>query len=443
MSALDSTDRIAAIPSRWSAKRLDFVASIKARLGWRGLKAEEYVDEGYILLSTPNIKGANIDFRDVNYITKARYDESPEIMLSEGDVLVVKDGATLGIVSIVERLPAPATVNGSIAVVRPNEMCASRFLYYWLSSRSIQQRIEEVKGGMGVPHLFQSDLRRFPIAFPTPAEQREIADFLDEQTRRIDRLIALRRRQIELLYEQQAALIKRAVTRGLDPSVPMKETGLPLLGQIPAHWEIKHLKYIARFVQTGATPPSSDERFYVDDGIDWYGPGDFVSDIVLGHSSRRISLAAVDQGHARVYEPPVILIVGIGASVGKVGLSYERCFTNQQVNAIGLRDEYSATFFAYLLATYSESISANSNSSTPPIFTQTQTKNIIVPVPPQAEQLLIVEFIVEERKTTEALASVYVRQNELLTEYRTALIQECVTGQRLIEPKLQVVSEAA
>ena len=159
-------DWIDVLPPTWNAKRLGSLAKVKARLGWKGLKAEEYVDAGYIFLSTPNLKGDDIDFENVNFITKERYEESPEIMLREGDVLIVKDGATLGIVALVKSLPAPATVNGSAAVIRTNGECRSRFLFHWLSSRGIQQLIEKMKGGMGVPHLFQSDLRRFPVALP-------------------------------------------------------------------------------------------------------------------------------------------------------------------------------------------------------------------------------------------------------------------------------------
>ncbi len=233
-------------PPTWNAKRLGTVASVKARMGWKGLKAEEYVDEGYIFLATPNLKGHEIDFENVNYITKARYEESPEIMLREGDVLIVKDGATLGIVALVKNLPAPATVNGSTAVIRPTDECDSRFLCYWLRSRGVQQLIEKMKGGMGVPHLFQSDLRRFPVALPLIPDQRRIAAYLDEQTGKIDRLMDMRRRQIALLKEQRAALIQQAVTRNLNPNAPMKDSGLPWLGEIPAHWNLMPVKYTAR-----------------------------------------------------------------------------------------------------------------------------------------------------------------------------------------------------
>lgn len=95
-------DWVDTLPSTWKTKRLGMLASVKARLSWKGLKEEEYVDQGHIFPATPNLKGDDINFENVNYITQARYDESPKIMLRQGDVLMAKDGATLGITALVK-----------------------------------------------------------------------------------------------------------------------------------------------------------------------------------------------------------------------------------------------------------------------------------------------------------------------------------------------------
>src|SRR5436305_1316380 len=127
-------DWLGEVPSHWEVKRLDLLASVKGRLGWKALTADEYVPEGFIFLSTPNIKGErDIDFENVNYISSHRYYESPEIMLRKGDVLLAKDGSTLGITNVVRDLPNPATVNSSIAVVRPKPTLDSIFLFRWLT----------------------------------------------------------------------------------------------------------------------------------------------------------------------------------------------------------------------------------------------------------------------------------------------------------------------
>ncbi|EAU54045.1 restriction endonuclease subunit S [Mariprofundus ferrooxydans] len=204
------------VPAHWEISSLGFECSVKARLGWKGLKAEEYVDEGYIFLATPNIKGEKIDFENVNYITKARYDESPEIMLNEGDVLVTKDGSTTGTTNIVRELPSPATVNSSIAVLRSVGRIDSSYLYYFFVSTYVQNVIKRIQGGMGVPHLFQADLRKFNVLMPPFKEQKEIAAEIDMRLPKFDDLIAKAEYSILLMKERRTALISAAVTGKID-----------------------------------------------------------------------------------------------------------------------------------------------------------------------------------------------------------------------------------
>lgn len=207
---------IGEIPEHWKKTRLDFISRVKARLGWKGLKAEEYVDEGYIFLSTPNLKGRNIDFGNVNYITKERYLESPEIMLEVGDVLLAKDGSTLGITNVVRDLPNKATVNSSIAVLRPRESIDSVYFYYYLTSTYIQDTINQIKDGMGVPHLFQADIKKFPIILPPLDEQKEISQYLDEETELLESTVTMVKKQIQKLKEYRQSLIYEAVTGKID-----------------------------------------------------------------------------------------------------------------------------------------------------------------------------------------------------------------------------------
>jgi type I restriction enzyme S subunit len=121
------------------------------------IKASEYVDNSeYGFLSTPNIKSENINYSGAYFITKKRYEESPEIMLKKDDVLLVKDGSTLGIVNIVKSMPFHCTVNSSIAVLRimNDKLLNAEYLNYFLKSDYSQKIIELKKDGMGVPHYF-------------------------------------------------------------------------------------------------------------------------------------------------------------------------------------------------------------------------------------------------------------------------------------------------
>ena len=208
-------DWIGEIPAHWGVVKFKFSMSIKARLGWKGLKADEYVDMSeYGFLSTPNIKHKNIKYDDSYFITKERYEESPEIMLQEGDVLLVKDGSTLGISNIVHKMPFKCTVNSSIAVLRvfDEKSIGPSYLDLFLKSRTMQKLISRMKDGMGVPHLFQADIKNFSHLLPPLSEQAEIVDFVRSESNALDQAVEMQEKQVAQLKEYKTTLINSAVT---------------------------------------------------------------------------------------------------------------------------------------------------------------------------------------------------------------------------------------
>lgn len=207
------------IPEHWMITPVKHTASLKGRQGWKGLKAEEYVSErNFGFLSTPDIKYDKIDFTSINYITKERYVESPEIMLEIGDVLLVKDGSTLGITNIVSELPMPTTVNSSIAVLRVFDVnkLIPEYLLKLLSSDYIQTIISQFKAGQGVPHLFQKDIKNFEILIPPISEQKAIVRKINESNEIIGQTIKNLDIQIAKLKEYRQTLISEAVTGKID-----------------------------------------------------------------------------------------------------------------------------------------------------------------------------------------------------------------------------------
>ncbi|MBO5622392.1 MAG: restriction endonuclease subunit S, partial [Butyrivibrio sp.] len=149
---------------------------------------------------------------NINYINQERYDESPEIMLSKGDILLVKDGAGIGKCGIVEELPMASTTNGSLAVITTNERLVPKYLYYYFLSAIFQQYIDRIKDGMGVPHLFQSDLKEIEVVVPNKYEQNRIVEFLDQKVSIIDEKIEKIARMNEKMQEYKKSLIYEVVT---------------------------------------------------------------------------------------------------------------------------------------------------------------------------------------------------------------------------------------
>lgn len=204
---------IESVPYHWKSIKLKYCSYIRARLGWKGLKAEEYVDEGFPLLSAFNIVDDKIDFEhNINYINQSRYDESPEIKLSEGDILLVKDGAGIGKCGIVENLPTPSTTNGSLAVITTDKQVYSKYLYFYFLSSVFQRYIDRIKDGMGVPHLFQSDLKEIQIVIPSYEEQIYIVEQLEKKISVIEDYINTAEKTIEKLHLYRKSLIYEVIT---------------------------------------------------------------------------------------------------------------------------------------------------------------------------------------------------------------------------------------
>ena len=204
---------IGEIPKHWERIHFWKVNYIRGRLGWKGLKADEYQEVGYPFLSAFNIIKDQLDWSEVNYISKERYDESPEIKLSTGDILIVKDGAGIGKCARIDSLPkGEATVNSSLAVITPKHKVTYRFEYYFLLSAPFQYVIWFLKIGMGVPHLTQENMRDIMMVCPTIKEQEQIADYLDSKCVEIDDIISIKLSKIDSLKEYKKSIIYEYVT---------------------------------------------------------------------------------------------------------------------------------------------------------------------------------------------------------------------------------------
>jgi type I restriction enzyme S subunit len=165
------------LPEGWKSIVLKDHIYIAARIGWRGLKREEYTKEGPLFLAVKDIQeNGFIDFQNVtDHLSEYRYDESPEIQLKEEDIIITKDG-TIGKIGFAKDLPSKVTVNSSLLVVRPSSEILPRFLFFYFRSSNFQKIVRERITGSAVPHLFQKDIKKFRILVPPLAEQQRIVN---------------------------------------------------------------------------------------------------------------------------------------------------------------------------------------------------------------------------------------------------------------------------
>lgn len=164
--------------AEWRQECLGDHAQIRARIGWRGLSASEYVDSGPFLIAGKHIESGAVDWARCDHLTVDRYRESPEIALRIGDVIVSKDG-TIGRTARIDALPGPATLNGTMMLVRPSPSLDYRYLSHLLTGTVFRRLVDERVSGSSIPHLFQRDLVSLPISVPPLEEQRRIAEILD------------------------------------------------------------------------------------------------------------------------------------------------------------------------------------------------------------------------------------------------------------------------
>jgi len=190
-----SYERNDTLPEGWVEAKLDKLVYFAGRIGWKGLKADEYVAEGPMLLSVYNLNyGDYVDFSEVNRITDERYVESPEIMVQNDDILLTKDGAGIGKLGYVKNLKEKATINGSLLLIRADNSMLPKYLYYFLKGPYMQQVVRERITGSTTPHLFQRDIKNFVISIPPIEEQKEIVkvlDILSEEQEKIDNMTLL------------------------------------------------------------------------------------------------------------------------------------------------------------------------------------------------------------------------------------------------------------
>ncbi|MCP4350495.1 MAG: hypothetical protein GY795_33920 [Desulfobacterales bacterium] len=323
-------------------------------------------------------------------------------------------------------------------VLRAKQNVNNMFLYY-ITKSEIFMKVGEafMSGAAGqkrVPTDFISD---FPLVSPPLEEQIAIPNYLNRKMAEIDELITQKERLIEMYEEEKTAIINQAVTKGINPDVKLKDSGIDWLGEIPEGWEIKKLKYVTKDVITGKTPLSSEAEFYNGE-INWFAPGDLNTGIKLSDSKKKITDYAVEKSGMKIFPKHTILLVGIGATVGKMGITKCSGTSNQQINAIIVREDKLNPYFAlYFLLSFKTAINWLSNAATLPIFSQTQTKDFEIFIPDIKEQTAIVHHIETETARLNAKIAKTKKIIELQKEYRTALISEVVTG------KIKVIQEVS
>jgi type I restriction enzyme, S subunit len=385
------------IPQHWSVSRLKFMAKIQNGKDYKEVIAED----GFPVI------GSGGEFAKAS------------TYLYDGESVL------LGRKGTIDR---PLYINGPFWTVDTmfytevvNNVSA-KYLYYCALTITFLKYATST----ALPSMTQQDLGAIPFALPKREEQQVIASFLDFKTAQIDALIAKQKTLLAKLAEKRTALISHAVTKGLDPSVPMKDSRVAYLGQVPETWKILALRRLIRNIKTGTTPSGVNEDHFEEGGIAWFRPGDFSDQMFLNRAEKNFSEEASSE--IRVFPEFTVMHVGIGATIGKVGVTKVKASCNQQINAIVCNENLHYLFAAYFLQSIKNFIVKCGKYTTLPIINQDETKALTFTLPPLDEQIEITTFLQQSEQIIAGQVTKITDVISRLEEYRSAIITNAVAG---------------
>ncbi|HDX8824357.1 restriction endonuclease subunit S [Klebsiella michiganensis] len=311
--------------------------------------------------------------------------------------------------------------------LKANSNINPKFLYRLLHSYDTTKVFYGMGGGLRQSMKFE-DFRRLPLLLPPYEEQVKISAFLDHETAKIDNLIEKQKQLIELLKEKRQAVISHAVTKGLNPDVPMKDSGVEWLGEVPEHWEVSKFGYISLVVRGGSPRPAGDPTLFNGDYSPWVTVAEITKDNEIYLDSTDTFLTKKGSEQCRVFKAGTLLLSNSGATLGVPKILSIDANANDGVvgfELLNIDHEYAYFYLSTLTTNLRESIKQGSGQ---PNLNTDIVKSIAIPIPPEYEIQRIVSFIKETIKLYSSIESGAMEQVKLLQERRTALISAAVTG---------------
>ena len=417
-------------PSHWEVVQLGRIGVFFKGSG--GTKEDEVSD------GVPCVRYGDLYTTHKYFVSQTRSYVSPEraiayTPINRGDVLFPTSGETIEEIgkSAVNLLNTQVLCGGDLIIFRPTIPMDPKFTGYALDCPAAQTQKSLMGRGITIMHVYSGQLKYLWLPLPPLPEQRAIVRYLDYVDRRVQRYVSVKRRLIALLEEEKQAIVNRAVTRGLDPNVRLKSSGVEWLGDIPEQWERCRLRSIVSVVTTGSRGWSS----YASDT----GPL-FIRVANLSRGS--LELRFDDTVRLDLPETSEVtrtriqagdLLVSVTAYIGSVGVApqeFEEAYVSQHVARCQPLPGSSSRWLGYvLLSTVGQTHGRISlYGGTKDGLSLDDVNNYPILLPPLDEQIAIVKYIDRTTADIEAVIGRARRQIELVQEYRTRLIADVVTG---------------
>ncbi|HEM2651302.1 TPA: restriction endonuclease subunit S [Streptococcus suis] len=400
---------IGEVPEEWGITKIKFITQLNGRIGWQGLTSAEYKEEGPYLITGTDFLDGKINFETAVHIDEKRWFEAKQIQVENGDLLITKDG-TVGKVAIIEGLNEKASLNSGVLRIQTTENISRRFLFYVLKSDVFWLWFNYTNSGAStILHLYQNVFDEFSFTFPNISEQTQIADFLDKKVAQLDKVKSLLEEQIKTLEDYRQSLIYETVTKGLDKTVPLKDSGVDWIGQIPEGWGVKPIKHLSEFVNGYAFNSRDFTRENTEVKVirigDFTQAGiDFASAVFLNNVNIE------NLAHFRIGKKQILIAMS-GATVGKIAYVESNPKNANLINQrVGIIKSNIGKYLYYWLYTtsFTEYILLNSNGSAQPNISSGQIGNFLSPLPSIEEANEIADFL--DKKTEQINQMIVIKK---------------------------------
>ena len=435
---------IGKIPRHWIITKIKYCSYVKGRVGWQGLRFEEFIDHGPYLITGTDFENGKINWQKCYHVEEWRYDQDPYIQIQNSDLLITKDG-TIGKVALVEKMPKPSTLNAGIMVIRPEKnIYLPKFMFWVLNSYMFNQYIEYTKRGSTIGHLYQETFENFVFALPENLrEQEDIIEFIDNKIKKLDKYVNVRQKLIELLKEKRQVLLDQVMFKGLDVYANIKNSGIEWIGEVPIHWDVAKIKRYSSKIGSGITPRGGSE-VYVNEGI----PLIREQNVKFNGLDLEEVVYITPQMHdemndTKLREGDVLLNI-TGASLGRCSIvpsGFGEGNVNQHVSIIRPTGALNPKFLYYYLSTnpiqfflYAIQVGASRQG-----LTFEDISNLHILIPPHEEQKEIVVYLNRIIDNINRIIKNIDTQIKKIEEYRTSLIFSAISGK--IDVRKQVVMQ--
>jgi type I restriction enzyme S subunit len=432
------------IPAHWGVKRLKHLlrlhkGAIKTGPFGSQLQSSEMLAGDIKVYNQRSVLDRDFATGE-NYISLQKFEELRSFETFPGDLLITTRGS-IGRCAVLPPDAERGILHPCLMRIQVDQReISTRFLEVLIQDCGIVlDQLRLMSNATTIDVIYSESLKEVSIVVPPSKDQDAILVFLDRETARIDALVTKKERLIEMLQEKRTALITRAVTKGLDPNVPMKDSGVEWLGKIPAHWEVKRLKRIAEF--RGGGTPSKDNLEYWRGEIPWVSPKDMKVSVVVDTEDKITAQAVRESATKLVPAGSVLLVVRSGILVHSipVAIAGREVTLNQDLKALIPSSEFVPEYLMYLFSGLQRELLVEwkKEGATVESLELELVKSTPTPLPSQSEQHAIAAFLDRETARIDTLVAKVRAAIDRLRELRTALISAAVTG------KIDVREEAA